>query len=93
MRDSLAKDASEEVDFLSLDPLPGTNDTIDGVVLECLQQLRPLCVLSQVFCLSDDDQSVLGPRNRHIYAIVLLNEVARLGSDHRDEDDVKFSAL
>ena len=79
---SLSEHISEVVNFLSVDPLLGADYPIDDVCLKCMEQHCPLLVFGEVPCVANNNESVLGPCDGHIDAVVLLYEFSRFGADH-----------
>lgn len=90
---SLSEDLFEHLYFVGVGPGLGTDNAVDYSVAVLVEKSVPLGVAAQVPGVANDDEAVLGPRDGHVDAVVLLDEVAWVGPHHAHEHDVELSSL
>ena len=76
-----------------MDPLDGSFHAFDYVFALLHQQALPILVGLESFGAANNHEPVLGAREPHIDAVVLLDEAARIGPHHGNEDQIELAAL
>ena len=76
-----------------MDPLDGSFHAFDHVLALLRQQAIPILVSLEGLGAANDHEPMLGARDPHIDAVVLLDEAARTGPHHGDKDQVELAAL
>ena len=66
-------------------PIFGSTDTRDDIFSLLVEQVGPVCLFTERFSTPNDDESVLGASDPHVDPVLVLDEGARFGTNHRHE--------